>query len=338
MLRRLRSNRLRGPLRTGALMALFLILITFAAQSASAQNVLFIGKYENLRPLPYVIDSIPPSSAQPLVTTPGATTGQVNGFTLPTKAFSQAFSFTATFPGYPFLFGSADRYQKQAVFAASYNTPSGISTFNPTNVLYPYATLTPPPGFVRQNFGPNGFGGAMTIVKRTAYTGLFAAGIGGNYEFSIPFTLTYGGCRFCLDLAGFSIAEHTFATTGGTAMSPITNIKLFKAWGGPAMTGVITLSNPAPNAATYTVFTGMDNRNAAGTSGTIQLISPRLLFGYGIEGPIPPPGDGTGTVTNIQTGVVGTLRTTIQVPEPAQLALITVGAFGLVGLVRRRRS
>lgn len=146
-----------------------------------------------------------------------------------------------------------------------------------------------------------------------------------------------------MDLAGASTAVHTFLTTGttgtGGSSAPVSNIKLFKAWGGFAMTGAVTLSNPAPNAATYTIITAMDSRNTAGTSGTIQLVTPRILYGYGIAGPPPAPQDGTGTVTGLQTGVVGANHTTLNfLPEPGQIALLGIGILGLMGISRLRRG
>lgn len=318
----------------------FAIFAALAAQTASAQTVLFIGSYDQLRPNPRLVDEIPPSSPQTLVTTPGAGT-LVNGFTLPSRAFSQMFSFTtASIPGYPYLFGSADRYQGQATFAASYRTPNASSTINPTNVNYPYTTLMTPPGFIRQKFGPNGFGAPMTIFKRTNYTGLFDVGAGAS-QFFAPFYLTYGSCvggPTCYDFIAISSAYHTTITTGGTAMLPVTNIRAFKGLGAPAMTGSVTISQPFSNFDTYTMFTAMDNRNAAGTSGTIQVISPRLSFGYTILGPQPAPGDGSGTVVAFSGANMGAIRTSIQVPEPAQIALISIGALGILGLRRIRRS
>ncbi len=327
MSQRSHHNWLRSLSRASAILA----VLAFAAHTASAANLMFIGQYENLRPVPQLIDSIPASSPQTLVTT-------ANGLTLPSKAFSQAFTFTAVFPGYPYFGGTALRYQRLGVFSVSYNPPNGTTTFNPTNATYPYVTFSPPNGFVRQKFGPNGLGGPMTLIKSTYYFGQAAATGGGYYNFAVPFTLTYGGCRFCVDIAGFSTATHTFLTTGAGA--PVTNVKALKAWGAPPMTGTVTLSNPTPNAATYTVFTGMDNRvpTASGSSGTLQMIAPRIMNGYGLLGPPPAPMDGTATVTGIQTGLVGTNRTTLQVtPEPAQVALLACGILSLAGLRRMRR-
>ena len=65
------------------------LLAALAAHTASSQTLLFHGNYDQLRPLPRVVDVIPPSSFGTLVTVPGTPVG----FTVPSRLFSEMFSF-----------------------------------------------------------------------------------------------------------------------------------------------------------------------------------------------------------------------------------------------------
>ena len=105
-----------------------------------------------------------------------------------------------------------------------------------------------------------------------------------------------------------------------------------------AITGTITASEPLGGYATVNIKTGMDSRNAAGTTGPIQLVSSRIFSSYVVT-PTPPSLDGSGTVTLFRGGTARVYKTALQMaPEPGSAALIGVGAMGLFGLALRRRS
>ena len=87
----------------------------------------------------------------------------------------------------------------------------------------------------------------------------------------------------------------------------------------------------------YFVVTAMDDRTPAGASGTIQVVSATLMHNYEVN-PLPPPADGTNTVTKYTNALARTQRTTfefIPAPEPGQIALIGVGIVGLAGIAAR---
>ena len=67
------------------------------------------------------------------------------------------------------------------------------------------------------------------------------------------------------------------------------------------LTGTITASNPVGGYAEYSTRMGVDARNNAGTTGTIQLIAPTLIYSYSLPGQFPPK-NGTGTVGSPTTG------------------------------------
>jgi len=74
----------------------------------------------------------------------------------------------------------------------------------------------------------------------------------------------------------------------------------------------------------------MDNRNLAGTSGTISLVSPLLLWTYKGVG---------GSVQELRFGFASYSRLSLRfLPEPSRLWLLGSGLLGLIALLRRNRS
>lgn len=335
MAKRFRDRLLGSLVRSSGAVLALLVLLSIGAQSANAQNNLFIGSLIQENPGNRVLGSFGPSSPQPLVTT-AATGTQVNdGFTLPSKQFSlMSGPTTKSFPGYLYVV-TTTRYNKAGAFSDGFHPKGGVSTLAPPNTGYPYLTLTPPGGFVRRKFGPNGFGGPMGFIANANFDGQAAAQT-GYYDFAAALTANWGsGPGFVQGLGGWSTAAHQSLTTGSGAA--VTNQKVFKIVGAEMMTGTATMSNPLPFAATYKIATAMDDRNPAGT-GTIQMIQSALSYGYGVVGgATPPPLDGSRAVTSLQTGTINMQRAIITVPEPAQFALLSSGIFGLFGLARLRR-
>ena len=74
---------------------------------------------------------------------------------------------------------------------------------------------------------------------------------------------------------------------------------------------------------------GTDSRNAPGSSGTISLVSPQLIYAYvGIGG----------TVTQLRNAAASTSKLSLSfMPEPGRLALLASGLLGLLTLTRLRR-
>lgn len=341
--KQLRHDLLRSLERSFGPTLALLVLLAFAAQSASAQNNLFIGKYEQIDPSPRIIGSFVAGSTQPIVTTPATGTQVNDGFTLPSKQFVlQSGPIASTFPGYVFV-RTTYRHNGAGAFSDGFHPKSGVDLLNAPDSVYPYATLSPPVGFIRRKFGPNGFGGPMNVVGSAMFAGT-KVGVGGVgfSDFGALLTATWGAVPFLpgsnRDIAGWSTAVHQSLTTmtPGDPGNPVSNNKVLEIHGAELMTGTATMSNPLPYAVTYKIATAMDERNGAG-EGTIQMIAPGLSYNYAVVGPAPPPLDGSRAVTSLLTGTTLLVRTTITLPEPGQFALISSGIFGLFGLARLRR-
>jgi len=94
-------------------------------------------------------------------------------------------------------------------------------------------------------------------------------------------------------------------------------------------TGTVTIQESISGHTMFATVTAMDNRNAAGTSGTISLVSPLLLWSYNGMG---------GSVTFIRLGFASYSRLSLRfLPEPARLWLLAAGIFGLAALSRWTR-
>jgi hypothetical protein len=96
----------------------------------------------------------------------------------------------------------------------------------------------------------------------------------------------------------------------------------FFAW----TTGKINVRDKAGQFWTFRTRSGFDNRNVAGTTGTLQLVTPSLAS---ITGPF----------LNVPFALTSVLTITFT-PEPGATLLLAAGALTLLGLhaVRRHRS
>ena len=277
-----------------------------------------------------------------LMTTPNAT---ATAFTIPDKAMSASFSFTANFPGYPYFKGYAKAFQAGGpAFAPGVAPPSPV-TFMLPNSTYPYAPLSTASGFMRLKPGANRFGGRAPLVRDIQYSGLLSAST-GFYDFNFDAYYVFGDVSRGPNTSwgthgwGFGTATHQSLTTGmvvdGTGplvQAGSVGRALTAIW----MTGTATFS--ASNPQEYSIRIGLDNRTASGM-GTIQLVQPLHSYVYTVL-EVPPPRDGTGTILNLRAGS-GSMNvlTVNMLPEPGQLSLLAAGALGLGGLFvahRRRR-
>ena len=97
-------------------------------------------------------------------------------------------------------------------------------------------------------------------------------------------------------------------------------------------TGTITVTDRSRFSTLYYSVTAMDNRNSAGTTGTISLVSPHLRWVYynigGDESDLRP-----------RNGGASYSRMSLRfLPEPTRLLLLATGMLGLCTLPRLRRS
>jgi hypothetical protein len=261
--------------------------------------------------------------------------------------------YTLYFPPlYPVLKFDFLRYNKAAgPFYAGAEVPgsAGNRTAVVTNSQYPFSTASPPQAVVRVKPGPNGFGGPLPIVQLSNYSGV-KQGAGGTGSSNFVFIFAGPGGTWGSLPTQNKPAGYSFATNVQTPS--LMDARIAKhhpaVW---AVTGTISASEPLAGAATFNIKTGMDERNAAGTSGVIQLVSSRTFTAYTVTPSPPPastacveavPGDGScdpgsATITGFIGGHAGIFKTRLQVtPEPGTLALVAVGALGLVGMRRLR--
>ena len=177
---------------------------------------------------------------------------------------------------------------------------------------------TGPPSNTRSKFGGalrvNGVSNAILAITTGAAT----------WDATLPVKLSFG--------AEGGPSTPTFQTTttalwvrrGGGLTLPAVAAQAFFPW----TTGRVMALDRTGFFWTFRTKSGFDNRNAAGTSGTLQLVSPALSTILGI---LPLP-------------IALTSVLTLQfVPEPGSTLLLAVGMTTLAGLYavqrrKRRRS
>ena len=330
---RLNARALRDRVRARAGVVTVFVAVAFTAQMSAAQSALFSGSIKRFTNAATATQATAASQvANVTAAAPAA------GFTLPAQAFDAGFSFTTTgVPGYAFISGMVE-FENGAGGPFAANALTTTVTVLPNETQYPFNTLSPGMGFLRLKPGPNGFGGVAPLHKDDDYYFIFAAST-GNYAADAIVDYDYGLGNGVVDntgvYGGWTAAQHTFLTTGGG--QPVEFGRILKNVGALAFTGTATASAPL-GVATYRVVTGMDSRNAAGTTGTIQLVTPRLAHNYSVS-PLPPPLDGTATVGGLLTDFGLTARIELNfLPEPGRFAAFGAGvlALGLLLRVRRR--
>jgi hypothetical protein len=325
-------------------------LVLAAAGPAAAGNALFQFDTQGCRQAdvvdPLVTNVITTCSAVagnrgPLPTVAGSTlmttpTASGANFTIPTKIFSNMGSFSATAaPTFPYFKGSFTRFNRAGALVAGNWTPSAVLTFIDNDTQYPIAS-TVPGGLIRAKVGPKGMAGAVPIYERTAYEFTLVSGT-NVFDAIANITLEMGGPASSNPrVGGFESnvnQDPLVGTSNGNVVMMEPNI-----W---AFTGTVTVSQPPPlGVTTYFIKTAMDDRTPAGASGTIQVVSAFLAHQYTVT-TLPVPQDGSATVASYKSGSGRAQLTTftlLPTPEPGQIALLSVGVLGLVGMWTRRRS
>lgn len=191
--------------------------------------------------------------------------------------------------------------------------------------------IAPDPNIVGYNMyakavaGPNKFGGGIRgtgggNIHLTAVVGVGQTIMGGWA--SGPRILGHGGqgTKVTQLVTQMAIMQHNLV-----GPIPVT----LQVWNFPYTTGFVSVQDDnraavPPGFQSLRQSTGYDNRNAAGTSGDIQLISPFV-----------------GTLQNLNLYFSGNQRSVISfAPEPAATGMLGVGVFVVLGLHiwQRRRS
>jgi hypothetical protein len=163
--------------------------------------------------------------------------------------------------------------------------------------------------------------------------------VGGKGGVATPTLINTSGAPFWLQTqapvpagcvpksqAGFTpCATPPVTPTGGSATQPAVTW-FAKGANFPWTTGVVRAIDDAGDFTTTRTRTGFDNRNAAGTVGTLSLVTPNVLF-----------------ITSVLTsvGLATTAQLTLTfVPEPAATTLLASGVLllGCLYMLRRRRG
>jgi hypothetical protein len=167
------------------------------------------------------------------------------------------------------------------------------------------------------------FGGALRVngssnvllgivVTQTPFTGV--------WQGTLPIQLSVGASGGTMVTYQPPPAPAPFIRTSDGSVLPGAAFQVFFPW----TTGRVVASDRSGNFWTFRSRQGFDNRNAAGTSGTLQLVTPALTD---IQGLAPLPF----AITSVMT---------IQfMPEPGATLLLGAGVITLFGLyaVRRRQ-
>ena len=181
---------------------------------------------------------------------------------------------------------------------------------------------------------PGGFGGTMDVIGDSTVQ-LFIASAGGNVnELNIVFPFGPGVPMTSPTFAKRTVKPGDFKVHLGSISGPTVATIPGTLWHTlfPWTTGKVEAiaSTLVPSTGTTTVRTetGFDNRNTAGTAGTIQLVSGSLMNQYGVGTPFVQKQNAMTRMTRIKF-----------VPEPGTMLLLGCGTAALAGLyvAERRR-
>jgi hypothetical protein len=168
------------------------------------------------------------------------------------------------------------------------------------------------------------FGGALRVngVSNT-FLGILTPGGVNVFQGTLPIKLFVGAQGGTATPTLQTTTGAAFTLKGGTLMTPVTAKQVFFPW----TTGKVIASDRAGNFWTFRQRSGFDNRNSAGTTGTLQLVTPALTD---IVGVVPLPFAITSVLTLKFLGA----------PEPGTTLLLGAGVVTLLGLcaAHRRRS
>ncbi len=195
---------------------------------------------------------------------------------------------------------------------------SYVVTANATAL--PNLSSAPRSGIVRFVPGANGFGGVMPHHFTDLYVGI-NVGTTGYYAFSVQGNRVRGSALGATNPGAFTgtsthtIRDSTFSILGAST-------------GGPWITGTVTASNTTANFDTLLTAMGGDQRNAAGTSGNIALVTPQLLTSFIGQG---------GSLLRRRNVISSISMLTLRfLPEPGAALLLGAGIPVLLVLAWRR--
>ena len=350
--------RLHTQRNAGAVLGLLAFCL---ALPATAGSVLFSGNITTESVYTYMPALVRTASGAGTLSVGG--TGPAD-FTVPVSALSGSAttSFSTTryateqrgLPGvYPngvFTF-TADVGRRNigtGAFGAAF-TPSATWTVPVNTTAYPNIATQPRSGFIRLRVGSQGFGGNLLLSDRGTYIGkrlpvwliFFLSPANAptlddhyNYSGTVEFTQTAMGWIGSGPLP-------TGATNPSGIVGVSINTPFTYAWAlpiaastrAPWVTGTATVKHYHRGATLTFTAVGVDGRNPAGTTGTISLVTPRVLNTY-VE--VYNFFAGSDFYKRNQSASVSTLSLSF-LPEPSRWVLIASGLVGLVALARSRR-
>ena len=249
-----------------------------------------------------------------------------NAFTVPADVLVSYTMQTITAPGFRSFYQTLMRENLTGSFYAGVLTPSLTTTVYANTTMYPniYPTFVRI-GLIRMIAGPNGFGGVMplsfndvTMYSRVVY----------------PNPIYYAVNRTVMHYRGIGpLGKSDSNAAAGMRTTTNQGYTAFTRWAattGPWITGSVTAADAVGAYNTAFSAVGVDNRNPAGTSGTLSVVTPTLIFDFLT--------DGAGTATFRKEGFVSVSTLTFTfLPEPARLVLLAGGLLGLLGLNRLPR-
>ena len=298
--------------------ALILIPLSVSAP-ARAEPVLFVGNlgitnvYANTLICGSGIGL--PCTTQPVQT---LSVTQSGALTLPARLFSYDRTSIAT-GTYPFVAFRSRVQSGQGSFYSGYATPSILISYAATTTAPPGDPTRPRLGVIRILPGPNGFGGKMRFKDYGFFDGFALSAVG-------VFSVLQRGWRYrgAGGIGGMGSmisgtgSHTTLMTTGGSpAMISFQGATTRAGW----FTGTLTVTDSISARTAFSSVTAMDDRNSAGTHGTISLISPLLLWTYRSS---------YGTAQKLDSGWASYSRLNLRLlPEPARLRLLAIGLLGL---------
>lgn len=255
------------------------------------------------------------------------------GFKIPSWG-TQGFSFT--FSGG--IYVNFNVYRSEEVFAGDFTKSfhplaPASTTLMHNEAVYPAVAASPAPGRMNIKYGVNGFGGVQKHHFYTKYVGTVANPPGFSNVYLVLGPIDHNPA---------SLAEGPNATGGGQRTNQTTFQVNGTVWDWDPqlnhMTGTLTGKALLGGPSTVT-FIAVDGRNAAGTTGTIQMVAPSMAYSYFLGGSAWD-GSGTNPVSSLTTESDNSQITTLTfLPEPAQFLALGAGVFGLLGLnlLHRRR-
>ncbi len=276
----------------------------------------------------------------------GSGSGSVTGsapasFMLPAGAFTGTGMTVSTstgyyrsvLPGVPRAFTFSANLARSNSGPGSFGpvfSPGAVYTVFPNSTTGPQATINRQ-GYMRIKMGSQGFGGNMPLATSGTYAGhkhfIFKLAYFSQTLMAVRGTgLIPTALSNQSALIGMSTHTMLMSTGGGPLIASVLAVSTHAPW----FTGTVTAVDSLGVYGTNFTVTGADNRNAAGTAGTISLVTPQILHLYSVSGT---------TVSQLlnQSASTSTLVLSFTpLPEPGRLTLLAAGLLGLLVRTRMR--